>query len=367
MRKIAPPPQRRPVVRQALAAALCIVTTSLVAACDKGDGSGTTTTGDLTDDDDDDGGGTETTTATFWAPTGSGQAYLIDGDTDNSLLHLELSDTIPPRDGEVYVGRISTAGGDAIELGEITVDGSSVVFEAELGLDGLTAGYDRFDAWATTDASTPESGTHLWTGQIDKELRGAYEALLLTSSETVDGEGSLRSISATVETLIAYADETIKNKTEVGMYWMRAEALTNSIDGTENDFNDNGSVETVEGIQPILGDDGLVELVLSHLDTASSSVDPGHPIKDLANYAYDCTQRIEEFAETASSKTAVATVCAAEETCDGLLQDATENLGYALVGYDEDEDGSVDPLDEGTIDCGLLFASQMAYMEVSTP
>ena len=318
---------------------------------------------------DDTGGGSGSGGASdTWRPSGQGEAWLLDGDEDNSLFRLELDYALVPRDGEGYFGWLSGDGVESVDLGPIDVsDDFTVIFEYELGFNALRDGYDRFDAYAgPNQAAARTSGTHLWSGLIDPDLRAAYEELLIGSAGTVEEEGTLRSIQTTAERILVYVQETIgmERMTEVHQ---RAEAVSNAILGEEEDLDDDGEARTVLGTQPILGDEGLISMVLSGLDIASGSVEPGHPIKDLANWAYDCTQRIESYAETAYSRARISTVCASVSSCDDGMEDAEANLGWAMSGQDLDEDGSIEINEEGTIECAIFHVSRMAVMEVSTP
>ena len=84
-----------------------------------------------------------------WLPAGTGFGWFVDGTTDNSVFHLEMAQTRPPKDGEAYYGWISKSGQDPIALGEIPVTGEDLIFEADLGADAVLGGYDTFEAYAT--------------------------------------------------------------------------------------------------------------------------------------------------------------------------------------------------------------------------
>ena len=177
----------------------------------------------------------------------------------------------------------------------------------------------------------------------------------------------MRSVENTCEDLITALQTTIDETQDVGGIYDEAEAIYNAIYGTSEDVDNNGTTNTLSGVMPILGKEGLIELILGHLDVASASVEPGHPVKDLANWAYDCTQLIEGFAEQAAREADTATVCGSKKACDAELQSAIENLQWALDGFDTDKDGTEDPISEGTAECAIYFVSQMAYMDVGTP
>jgi hypothetical protein len=342
---------------------LCLGIGTMLAAC-TGDKQSSESAGGDTGSDTDHGGEGQ---GSVWSTKGSGQAYFVDGSEDNSVLYLEITVTMEPRSGEGYFGWLSGEGAKTVALGEITVDGTAVTFEYDIGTNGLLGGYDTFDAWAGADEDSAQSGDHLWTGRIDPDLKGAYENLLMESKATKMGEGSLRSVESSCEDLIIELQTTIDETQDVSSIYDQAEAIVNAINGTSEDIDSNGTTNTLSGIMPILGKEGLIELILSHLDVASASVGPGHPVKDLANWAYDCTQMIEGFAEQASREADTATVCGSKKACDAELESAIENLQWALDGFDADKDGTVDPISEGTAECAIYFVSQMAYMDVATP
>ena len=165
-----------------------------------------------------------------------------------------------------------------------------------MGFNALLAGYDRFDAYAGASESLARSeGVHLWTGQVDSELKGAYEQLLISAEGTPGEEGSLRAVETTTETILLHIQETMGLE-DLNEVHIRAEGAANAIEGSEEDIDGDGTVATMPGTMAILGEEGLIQQVLSGLDLASAAVAPGHPVKDLANWAYDCTQRIESFA-----------------------------------------------------------------------
>ena len=247
---------------------------------------------------DDSGGGDDTGggggTGSMWRPAGTGTAWFLDGTVDNSLFHLEMTRCNEPREGEAYYGWVSQ-GGDAstaISLGEIEVAGDEVYFEADIGENAIIGQYDTFEAWASTDGTT-ENGTQLWVGQVNPVIYDVIQTLLISSDATPDGDGSLRSVESAVEAIRVRGQEAVDGEFVLADFTDDAEAVANGLAGTSTDRNDDGTVDTMEGQLGIIGDSGYVELIKADLDAASAQVDPGDPIKDFANYAYDCTQAIE--------------------------------------------------------------------------
>lgn len=327
----------------------------LLLACGggKAEGEGDEGAGPPLDDTGGGGDGEDT-----WGPSGSGIAYFLDGSGDNSLFHLEISNTQPPREGEAYQAFLVRADGSVVSMGAVPVTSNSVIFEADIGMNALVEGLTTLEVWAGPAGAGQGSGTLLWGGTVDPALTNVYLELLLVDAEVATGEGSLRAVETTTETLISLT-EAITTAT----------ASSTELNAFAREFEDSieGGPDAIAGTSPILGPTGAIELILADLDAASAAVEPGHPVKDLANYAYDCTQRIEAHVEDAVYKAGIASVSAGEEVCDGLLLDAAAFLSFALNGEDIDGDGAVDPITEGTIECAITYASQMAYMDVAVP
>lgn len=319
--------------------------------------------------DDGTGGsdGSDGTGGETWRASGTGIAYLVDGTDANSLFHLEVNNASAPRSGEAYYGFLSGGSTGTVSLGEITLDDSgSLVFETDIGFNGLVDGMDSFAAFMAASEAEAQDGEPVWSGQINPELRTAYEELLIADPTTADGSGSLRSIALTAQAAQDVVTEALGLSDLAGIQ-VRGEIISNGLQGLEEDLNNDEAASTLDGVHPILREGGGIELVLEDLSTASFSVEPGHPVKDLANYAYDCTQRIEGYVRFAANRGGVASVSASTSSAQEKLLEAQDNLDFALSGQDENGDGTVDDITEGTIGCAVTFVSQMAYMDVTTP
>jgi hypothetical protein len=307
---------------------------------------------------------------TLWRPAGAGTAYFVDGVEDNSLFHLELTRANDPREGEAYYGWVSKGGEDPIALGEIPVTAEEVNFDSDIGVNALIEGYDTFEAWATDNGGTAREGEKLWEGAVNPVVYGVIQTLLISSPDTPDGQGSLRSLESAVQVIEARAQSVIDASFDLDAFNAESEAIANGLEGTEEDRNDDGRVDTIDGQLGILNDGGYVDLILVDLRAASDQVAPGDPIKDYANYAYDCSQSIEEHVHYASIDADVGSICVSEKSCDARMADVLVELGYALDGEDENENGVIDDLatpTEGTIECAITYISQMAQMTVATP
>jgi hypothetical protein len=345
----------------ALAAALLLIVSPAVGC--SGDGAGVKDSGDSATDDTGEGGGGG---GVQWRPTGSGVAYFADGTTDNSLFHLEMSRVIDPEEGTAYYGFVSKGGVDPIAVGAITPNGEEVSFEADIGENAIIEGYDTFEAWANADG-TQGSGEQLWAGQVDPVIYGVVQNLLIASTDTPDGQGSLRSVESAVEDLRDFSQSIVDAPPDLTEIRRDAEGITNAIRGEGEDLDADGTVTVHGSALSILGDAGYINLILSDLDAVAAQVEPTDPIREDANRAYDCTQAIEAHARNAALDAEVTSAAAAEATAMTTLGRAIDELGYALDGQDTNGDGTVDAETEGTIECAVLYVSEMAEMSVTTP
>ncbi len=345
-------------VRRAL---LLAVVTGLSIGCNGPGGADKEDTG--AGDEDTGGGGT----GDLWRPAGSGVAYFLDGTVDNSLFHLELTRCTDPAEGEAYYGWVSKSGADPIAVGEITVSNEEVYFESDIGENALLAGYDTFEAWATDNGGTAPEGRQLWVGQVDPIVYDVIQNLVFASALTPDGQGSLRSLETALQEVRTLAQDTLDAPFSASSFTDASESIANSLEGVAEDRNDDGSATTIEGQLGVLGDGGYVELILADLTAATGQVEPGNPIKDYVNYAYDCTQEVESHARYAAINADVASVCLAEDSCRGRMEDAVTEIDSALNGFDTNEDGTIDLLTEGTLECAISWVAAMAQMSVATP
>ena len=272
-----------------------------------------------------------------------------------------------PREGEAYYGWLSAGGASPVSLGEIPVVGEDVLFDAELGFDGLLGGYDTFFAVAAPAGSPTQEGEALWAGQVDPKMYAVIQELAIASTSTEDGDGMLRAMETDLEALIDAAQRGVDATMSVDEHHELAEGLYNGITGANADLDDDGVKTEFDSQDPLLGAKGWVERVLSGLDVLSASVEPGDPVKYFANYAYDCTQRVESHAEFAAASAGVGAVCASSEACDAKLEEIKYELEIARDGTDLDGDKQVDRIDEGTVECALYYVGQMARMRVEVP
>lgn len=301
-----------------------------------------------------------------WVAAGQGFAWFVDGEEDNSVLHLEMGQVRPPKEGEIYYGRVSQAGANPIIIAEIPITTDELIFEYDLGINAVIEGYDTFEAYAGTDSSA--EGAPLWRGQVSPEIYTSIQNLLVSSDATPGQEGSLRSLENYIERLREEIATNVGTGRELSVLRAHGEKIANAIDGTEEDYDDSGTGETYEYHFGVLNQGGYIDLILSDLGTAVSTIEPTDPIAEFANYAYDCTQLIEGKAEIASRFASTAAVTAATGSAEAQLLLADESLGYSLLGQDGvDEGEDVDPITEGTLECAIYHVSEMMRMPVLVP
>ena len=335
-----------------------------LAACTGGAGTGENKNDDSSAQDDTGGGGGS---GDNWGPSGTGYGWFVDGAEDNSVFHLEMAATRAPRDGEAYYGWVTKAGEEPKPVGEIVVTGEDLIFEAELGFNAVLEGYDSFEAWATDNGGTAAEGTRLWSGQVDPEIYSSIQNLLVASTTTPDGQGSLRSLEGYIERMQNSINDTVAATDDLSALHNEAERVVNAIEGTEHDVVGDGSVEMYDWQFSVLGNAGYISLILADISTVSAQVPPTDEIKEFGNHAYDCTELIETKVEAASRNAGTATAAGAPTTAETQLAKAVESLGFALNGEDgEDEGEDIDPITEGTLECAIFYVSEMMRMPVGT-
>ena len=88
----------------------------------------------------DDTGGGGGNLGDTWRARGKGNVFLLDGTEDHSLVVVEVSGTIPPREGEAYHGWLMGDDLESIYLGELAVNDDVVISETEIGLNAFQIG-----------------------------------------------------------------------------------------------------------------------------------------------------------------------------------------------------------------------------------
>lgn len=340
---------------------------SALLACDPAEEKKEDTASETADDSNAD---TEDTSPP-WVPTGDGTAYFLDGLQPNSLFTLEMSIVTPPPEDDSYTSYLVGDGVTEIYLGPVPVTETTLFWQSEANLNALANGYNRFEI------RLGSTGDPVYAGQVDPVVEQTYQRLLISSPATPDGDGSLREIQQTLQALINHHDALLAIDGDVPALTAGVEKTLNTSLVIEDDYDKNGTVEQLGDYLPLIGEnlaeayalDNLRNLVLEDLrqaSTAAHQISPTHPIKDLANYAYDCTQLVGTYVqETTDELYSVANGFTLEETAiKERISTSNQYLQYAFEGYDINEDGAIDDFTEGTINCSIYYISKFAYMEV---
>lgn len=305
-----------------------------------------------------------------WRAKGSGYAYLLDGTEDHSLFRLEMEGTLVPREGYSYYGWLM-GGSDGYKLmGPIPVNVSEVEFEVDIGVNGLRNGYREFQVFQhDSEPLNPGVGDPVWAGAMSEDSLDIVRGLL--GGGTATNEGSLREMETTAELIIAAAQGAIDGFSTLPEFNAQAEAIANAIAGSAEDVDQNGQVETLEGVElGLIGDSSHVSETLADLTEAFEAfggLTAEDHIRDALDNAYDCIQRVEAYAQKAETYAGIATVCAGQGSCESTMGTVVEQLGLSLNGEDLNEDGQISAdQNEGTIECGIEYISRLVGFPVET-
>ena len=317
-----------------------------------------------TDTQDTAGGGGETP----WKAAGEGKAYFADGDEDNSLFTLELSRVLAPAEGNAYYGFLSGDGTPAVSLGEIIVSGEDVTFNYDLGVNGVIVGYNHFEAWHN-DTGSQGYGDQVWEGDVNPTVFAALQNLLVESTSTLNGEGTMRALETALEDLSAYSLAVSEDSSlSVTQAAVEAETVCNAVEAPADDHDGDGTITEFDSYIAVLGAGSYVELIQADLDAAYEVVTDKDSDSAVAiRNAYDGIDSVVESADYAWGRAYSATAAASASSALYYMGEASVALGEALTGYDTDEDTVIDPIDESGLDGALDWISQAAEMEVDVP
>jgi hypothetical protein len=307
-----------------------------------------------------------------WYPTGSGRAYYLDGLISNSLLVIEMNLITPPPEGDMLVAFLMGDGLEDIYAGPLPTDGTVLSWQSEVNRDALIEGYDRMEI------RLQNRGDIGYSGGIDPVVYSTYGTLLLESPDSLSGKGLLREMQQIIQTIYATQESMVAVTGDTSTQDSQAEGVLNTIFGQGTDYNTDGTIDVLPDTMPLIGQNfadtadlsNLRNLILRDLTLASAAaheISPLHPIKDLANVAYDCTQMIGTHIRTAAQETDnVALRQVTEEAdIDARLTQSNVYLTHALEGFDTNEDGTLDDGTEGALRCTLEQVAQMAIMEIT--
>ncbi|MEE2750917.1 MAG: hypothetical protein VX519_05775 [Myxococcota bacterium] len=310
----------------------------------------------------------------LWRAKGNGFVYLLDGEADHSRLVLEVEGTLTPRDGEDYYGWLLGGRNGHVPLGPFEVSAGEVSFEQEQGFNLFENGYNSFESYVSEGAPvSPGAGIPLWGGAMPQEALDAVHSLLVESTHTTTGEGSLRSVETTLETIRAYAQSGIDNFTDLATCADTSEAIYNAIGASAEDIDHNGVVSTIDTIEIGIASsepeaETHVKAILDDLTTAFNALGAAAEIEpeqwSAIENAHDCIERVQVHSDSARLQASIAS-CAAQSCCDMIFGNVISDLGLALDGQDANEDGVVDLESEGTVECGIEFVSRLLGFPVA--
>ena len=310
----------------------------------------------------------------LWRAKGAGFVYLLDGEADHSRLVLEVEGTLTPREGEDYYGWLLGGRNGYVPVGPFDVAGGQVSFEQDEGFNLFEDGYNSFESYVSEGAPvSPGAGVPLWGGAMPQEALDAVNSLLVESTHTTSGEGSLRSVETTLETILAFAQSGIDNFTDLATCSDTSEAIYNAIGASAEDIDHNGVVSTIEAIEIGIASsepevNTHVKAILDDLTTAFNALGAAAEIEpeqwSAIENAHDCIERVQIHSDAARVQASIAS-CAAQSCCDMIFGNVIEELGLALDGADANEDGVVDLESEGTVECGIEFVSRLLGFPVA--
>jgi hypothetical protein len=310
-----------------------------------------------------------------WRASGTGTAYFTDGASDGSLFRLSLSRALPPRDGYAYYGFVGASGGEVIAVGEISVNGEDVDFQADVGMNAIMEGLSHFEAWHTNGSGDAPEGDPVWAGDVDTTVYDVIQRLLIANPDTPTGEGSLRALESQVEYLGAEAQAAADGGLTIGELQLIGEKIGNALEDPPVDSNDDGKDDVfpdtlaIEG-DDTKGDDGYVEIIQADFQAVALALDLRDPkavaIRELIDDAYDgldfTDYTVKTFAVPGARSTGnTDTASVAESFLDGVAED----MANCLTGYDADGDGVIDPQVEVGIEWTIDRVSYMAQMPVN--
>ncbi len=309
-----------------------------------------------------------------WSPAGSGTAYFVDGESDNSLFTLELTGANEPRDGDAYYGFVSVGvDGDPVALGEIQVNGEDVSFTSDIGENAILAGYSHFEAWSSDGDGDEPDGDAVWEGDLDTTVFDVLQRLLIANPDTPTGEGSLRALESHLEFLRDETDAASNGGLTLDELALVGEMVGNALQDPPEDSNNDADEDFFDDNLAVHSDDekgdgiGYIELIIADFTAAAAAIpDPRDPIRTYIEEAYDGLDLTEYTVKTFSADSARDTGSASTTAVsENLLDDVSEDMTLCLEGGDVDEDGVINPQVEVGIEWAIERSSFMAHMTVN--
>jgi len=283
------------------------------------------------------------------------------GDTIN----LTLEDVDAPSDSNRYVAWLkNTATEEVINIGEIVIDatGRGLLIYTDEEQRMLPSLYNNvvITEEASIDVELPE-GEAVYTGSVPIELSQALNEIFVSSPDGFGERGLLVSVISEAETAQNHAGLASEART-VGSMKQHAEHTLNILNGTEEDYDGNGSPQNPgRGVGVFFFLNRIDELMLDVVQNEGASI----YLQQNAEFILVCTTNVRDWANRINE---LELELVATESVDAVLEQAAESEMLAnqmTSGFDLNENGRIEAF-EG--ECGLNqipgFGIQVANIDI---
>lgn len=283
------------------------------------------------------------------------------GDTIN----LTLQNVNAPSDGNRYVVWFkNTESEDVINIGEIVIDatGRGILIYTDEEQRMLPSLYNNVVITEETviDGELPE-GDAVYTGLVPAELSNVLTEIFVSSPEGFGERGLLFSLSNETETAQNHAGLAAGART-VGSMKQHAEHTLNILNGTQEDYDGNGSPQNPgRGVGVFFFLDKIDELLLDVVQNQEASI----YLQQNAEFILVCTTNVRDWATRVNE---LELELVAADSLEDSLDIAAESQMLAIQmtdGFDLNENGRIEAF-EG--ECGINqipgFGIQVANIDI---
>lgn len=283
------------------------------------------------------------------------------GDTIN----LQLIDVASPSAGNTYVVWLrNTLTNDVVNIGEIVIDatGRGILIYTDPEERMLPSLYNNIviTEELTPDGDAPEGGI-AYQGQVPIELTQALNEIFVSSVDGFNERGLLDGVLAEASTAQNHAGLAADAR-NVGSMKTHAEHTLNIINGTNEDYDGNGSPQNPgRGAGIFFFLDKIDNMLLDVVQRDDASVYG----QQNAEFIFVCTTNVRDWANRVNE---LELEMIAAESVEAAIDDAAESETLSLAmtaGIDVNENGRIDAF-EG--ECGLdqipAFGIQVANIDI---
>ncbi len=283
------------------------------------------------------------------------------GDTIN----LQLIDVASPSAGNTYVVWLrNTLTNEVVNIGEIVIDatGRGILIYTDPDERMLPSLYNNIviTEELTPDGDAPEGGI-AYQGQLPIELTEALNEIFVSSEDGFNENGLLDGVLAEASTAQNHAG-LASRATSLGSMKTHAEHTLNIINGTDEDYDGNGSPQNPgRGVGIFFFLDKIDELLLDVVQRDDASI----YVQQNSDFILVCTTNVREWANRING---LELEMLAADTLESATDqsDESEQLASAMIaGIDVNENGRIDAF-EG--ECGLDqipdFGIQVANIDI---